>query len=283
MEQVALGVYRSHAPSTTLPPYEGTECYWICDGGRTVLVDVADGSSAAREVLERDWAALGRPVVQAVVATHHHRDHSGGGPWARKLWQAPLYLHSRDIELLGQRDGFEMARLWQPYEEPVLMVGSTAVHLIEAPGHTPGQWNLWVPKAGALLAGDNVLGSTSSVIGPPEGDMGAYLETLAALRRVEPRVILPGHGPVVSEPDTYLAGYIAHREERNRQILGLLHDGPRTARSLAESLYRDTLPPEKMPLGEWMVQGHLDWFRRQGLVDEENGRYRKVDGHDISR
>ncbi|MDA8206624.1 MAG: MBL fold metallo-hydrolase [Thermaerobacter sp.] len=276
MEQIIAGIFRSEVPSLTLPPYQGTQCYWIGDAHDVVLVDTGDGSPGAQSVLEEDWHHLGRPKVLAVFATHHHDDHSGGGAWAKARWGARLYMNAPDLERLRERRRDPVDSLWQPYASDVFTVGNMGVTLINAPGHTPGQWNFWLPAHRVLLAGDNVLGNTTSVILPPDGDMGLYLGTLASLRNLRPRLLLPGHGDLVADADAYLSRYITHRQERSQEILSALAQGPREPNSIARVIYRDILPPEKMWLGEWMVKGHLDWLSRQQLVVEDNGRFRKV-------
>ncbi|MCL5116910.1 MAG: MBL fold metallo-hydrolase [Firmicutes bacterium] len=272
MEQLAEGIARSRVPSVTLPPYAATECYWVGSPSEVILVDAGDGSEAGVQQLEDDWETLGSPAVRAVFATHHHGDHTGGGAWAHRRWGCPLYLAEADIARLGARTRTDAP--WQPFAMDSVTIGGIRVDLVAAPGHTPGQCNFWIPSVRGLLAGDNVLGNTTVVIVPPDGHLGEYMETLIRLKRLGAEWIGPGHGDVVQNPDQYLGEYLAHRHERSRQILDLLHGEAMTPRTIAEVLYRDKLPLEQMAVGEWMVRGHLEWFQAQGWVQEERGRYR---------
>lgn len=275
METVVPGVYHSHVPSVTLPPYQTTECYWLGNTHEVVLVDTGDGSDAGTRVLEADWITLGRPRVVGVFATHYHHDHTGGGEWALNYWQAPLYLSLADQEILREESP---ALPWRPFGETHVDVGGQRIQIISAPGHTPGQWNFWLPEAKVLLAGDNVLGNSTVVITPPHGHLGDYLESLKNLIALDPQLIAPGHGDLVYHPEPYLQYYLDHRQERTQEILALLAQGDKSAREMAETIYGDQLPGERMAFGEWMVKGHLDWCMQQGMVGQSGERYQLIRG-----
>ncbi len=280
MLKVSNRVYRSEVPSVTLPPYRTTNAYWVGSRGRVVLVDPGDGQAAGLDTLRQDWEALGRPLVEAVYCTHYHLDHSGGARAAGDFFHAPFFLSREDQACLAAHGadagGFEVL------EPGPLSVGGVDVEVLSAPGHTPGQMNLWMPDEGGLLAGDNVLGNTTVVIAPPDGDLGRYLASLKTLASLALAWIGPGHGDLVRDPSAYLGEYMAHREERTRQILALLESDWTTPRTLAEQVYRGKLDEAQMSLGEWMVRGHLAWFLDRGWVAERDGRYRKVEDHDFS-
>ncbi|MCY0899434.1 MAG: MBL fold metallo-hydrolase [Firmicutes bacterium] len=271
MESVSPHVYASWVPSETLPPYDATRCYWVGDDHVVLLVDCGDGQEAGRAVLEADWRELGSPAVMGIVVTHYHPDHSGGAMWARRRWAAPVYLHPRDQSRLALADAGSWADPPQSWT-----VAGMRVECLPAPGHTPGQVNLWISAERVLLAGDNVLGNSTVVIRPPDGDLGQYLATLVRLRALKPAVIGPGHGDVVRDAEAYLAYYLQHRAERQRQILALLEEEPKTAEELAQAIYAHLLAPADRYLGVWMVQGHLAWCESNGLVARDGHGYRKV-------
>lgn len=282
LNELSEGVYRTHAPGHTLPPYVGTECYWIGDSREVVLIDTGDGGPAAQSALEDGWRELGEPAVRAIVATHHHDDHSGGGSWGAERFHCPVFMHPRDIERLEERHPGQSSG-WERLAAGTWQVGGRSIDVLEAPGHTPGQCNIWIPDTGVLLAGDNVLGNTTSVIIPPEGNLADYLTTLERLQDLKPRILGPGHGDVVSDPVSYLAHYLSHRHQRSQQILALLEEeGGMTRKAVALRIYRGILSEDNLAPGEWMVQGHLEWFMARGVVFHDSGVYRKVDGHDFS-
>jgi glyoxylase-like metal-dependent hydrolase (beta-lactamase superfamily II) len=103
------------------------------------------------------------------------------------------------------------------------------------------------------------------------------LATLKRLLALEPKVIGPGHGDVVRDPIAYLTYYLKHRDERGQQILALLEMGSAsTPQELVSRIYDSAINPEQLTAAEWMMQGHLNWFERQGLVVQDHGRYRKA-------
>ncbi|PSR22866.1 MAG: MBL fold metallo-hydrolase [Sulfobacillus acidophilus] len=272
MEKLGEIVWQSHVPSKTLPPYQFTECYWIGNEREVILIDTGDGHVAAQSTLEGDWEGLGAPRVQAIYVTHYHGDHSGGGVWASERWQAPLYIGAHDLGYLDEKTRAS----WQIIPRSYVDIVGIRVDVVPAPGHTCGQVNFWIPTERILLAGDNVLGNTTSVIVPPDGNMAKYLTTLQILRQLGAEIIGPGHGEVVRNPDQYLAYYQTHRQQRNDQILALLDQGVTDPRSIAEQIYGDVLAPREMELGEWMVRGHLAWCVDIGLAIDDGGRFRKV-------
>ncbi|MCY0863585.1 MAG: MBL fold metallo-hydrolase [Sulfobacillus sp.] len=274
MEQITTGVFHSHVPGRTLPPYQATECYWIGSRDEVILVDTGDGGELAQKTLWNDWEALGRPRVLAVFATHGHPDHTGTGPWAQQTWGCPIYLPPDDLVTQSRWGSLS---LWQPAPsgEP-LTVGGVRIEMLPMPGHTPGQWNFWLPESRGLLAGDNVLGNTTVVVTPPDGNLRDYLTTLRRMIALNPAWIGPGHGDLVTRPAEYLQRYLDHRLERAEEILALLRQRPMTLRELAERVYRDRLAPDRLYMGEWMILGHLDDLIAQGTVGLDEDRYRII-------
>jgi ribonuclease/clavin/mitogillin len=274
-ELVVRGVYRTRAPGRTLAPYRATECYWIGEG-EVLLVDTGDGQAAAQEALDSDWEALGRPRVAGIVVTHRHGDHVGGLAWAQRKWPtAPVYVHPREADAVRPWASLP-ERLVLLHEGP-LEAGGMRVEVLHAPGHTPGQINLWLAAERLLVAGDNVLGNTTSVIVPPDGDLLAYLQTLRRLLALGPARIAPGHGDLVTDGVGYLTYYLAHRAERERQVLTLLAAGLGTAEELAERIYADQ-PEAARRAGVAMTRGQLAALVAQGrVVQDVDGRFRLVE------
>ncbi len=207
MEQVVPGLWKVSCPGRTLPPYAGTECYWLVSAGEAILVDAGDGQDAANAALEESWEALGKPRVQGIYLTHHHFDHSGGAKWASTVFHAPAWIHPVERSRLVD----EIASATEPLTATAVRVGDRHADILVAPGHAAGQINLWVKDAAVLLAGDNVLGATTVVVAPPDGNLRSYQLTLARLRALSPRIIGPGHGPLIVDGVAYLEGYIQHR------------------------------------------------------------------------
>lgn len=267
------GVVPVQVPGQTLPPYTGTACYWVgTTDGPVWLIDTGDGRDDAVAALQASWVRLGQPPVEGVLLTHWHDDHTGGSTWARDTLRAPVYMSAADLDVLRARHpGRDEISVIEP--GPVT-VGSLTFQILAAPGHTAGQLNVWLPDTRVLLAGDNVLGSTTSVVVPPDGNLRQYVQTLQSLRSLDPRWIGPGHGPMIGSPVEYLSYYIQHRADREAEILERLHQsGPLTAAQLAEAIYRDQ-GVAAIGAGRFMLLGHLQALADEGrVIQDRAGRY----------
>jgi glyoxylase-like metal-dependent hydrolase (beta-lactamase superfamily II) len=115
-----------------------------------------------------------------------------------------------------------------------------------------------------LFAGDLVAGQGTVLIIPPEGDMAAYLDSLRAVKALAPAAILPGHGPVINNPDALLQEYIDHRLEREQQVLYWYGRGFTTAPDIAAQIY--TNRPAVMGIATLQVEAHLAKLRREGRL-----------------
>jgi glyoxylase-like metal-dependent hydrolase (beta-lactamase superfamily II) len=138
---------------------------------------------------------------------------------------------------------------------------------VATPGHTPDHLAFLEPTSRSLFTGDAVLGRGTSVIDPPEGDLTAYLRSLQRMRDLSPRVIYPGHGPVVLDAVAKLDEYLEHRAMRERQVLEALQDGRRTPEEMVEEIYADQ-PSELHPLAARSVLAHLLKLETEGRVEK---------------
>lgn len=274
LEELQSSVWRVHAPGLTLKPYEGTQCYFVGTAEAVWLVDTGDGGSRATHALEAAWTELGAPPVALILITHGHRDHFGGAAWARQHFGAPVGVHPADLAAVLPECPDAI-----PFLPGSRHIGTIAVDVLHLPGHTPGQLNLWLPAERTLLAGDNVLGDTTSVVVPPAGDLHAYRATLERLAALDPALIGPGHGSVVREPRGWLAYYREHRAERDRQVVDLLAEGALSVPELAAAIYGRDQQPYTYRAGQLMLLGHLTALEHDGVVAElSDGRYVLCEG-----
>jgi glyoxylase-like metal-dependent hydrolase (beta-lactamase superfamily II) len=125
----------------------------------------------------------------------------------------------------------------------------------------------------ALFAGDLVAGEGTVVIAPPEGDLLDYMASLRRLLALDLRLILPAHGPAVTEPRELLAYYIRHREERERQVLAGLGRGLTTLPALVAFVYAD-VDPQLHPIAAQSLTAHLLKLEREGRVAREGEVWR---------
>jgi glyoxylase-like metal-dependent hydrolase (beta-lactamase superfamily II) len=243
-------IVRVLAPNPGLRELEGTNT-WVVGRWPAAVIDPAvDDARHLGEVLE----AAGR--VGAILLTHDHPDHAPGAGTLAAMTGAPVYA-------ARQAEGWRRLRDGQEIRLP-----GVRLRAIATPGHAPDHVAFFLEGDRALFTGDAVLGRGTSVIDPPEGDLAQYLRSLRRLRELRPRTIYPGHGPVVLDAMAKLEEYLAHREERERQVLEGLAEGPRTPEELVPSIYAG-YPAELHPLAARSVLAHL-------LKLEAEGRVRRV-------
>jgi glyoxylase-like metal-dependent hydrolase (beta-lactamase superfamily II) len=254
---VPVRIVRILAPNPDVFTLEGTNT-WIVGHEPTLVIDPGPDMP---EHLDEVRRAAGR--VAAVLLTHDHPDHAPGAAGFAASVDAPLFaFRFRGAEHL--RDGQSMA------------AGGVEVTAVHTPGHSSDHVAFFVAGEGALFTGDAVLGRGTSFIDPPDGDLAQYLRSLKRMRDLAPRTIYPGHGPVVLRPRAKLDEYLAHREERERQVIDALAGGAATIAQLVETIYA-AYPADVRPLAARSVLAHLLKLEAEGRAQRtgkgEDARY----------
>jgi glyoxylase-like metal-dependent hydrolase (beta-lactamase superfamily II) len=211
---------------------------------------------------------LGSADVAAVCITHHHADHASGAAELTLRLAAPLAATPESAEK-GALDPPDM-----PLSDgSSVRFGGGHIEVISAPGHCADHVCFLWPEVGALFTGDVILGEGTSVIGPPEGDMAAYLATLQRLARLDLLIIYPGHGPAIREPRDKIDEYVRHRLEREAQVLEALAAGARTLAQVRADVYGE-LDPRLQQAAEGSVLAHLAKLSSEGRVEVVAEGYR---------
>jgi glyoxylase-like metal-dependent hydrolase (beta-lactamase superfamily II) len=200
----------------------------------------------------------GRPAgsVEAVLVTHHHADHVGGAEWLARRVDAPV--RAFDPELC--RGSGPLA------DGDVLAYAGLSLEVVHTPGHTADSICFAVHHDGvdAVLTGDTVLGRGTTVIIPPDGKLGEYLDSLRLLAgRGSGARVLPGHGPELDDLSVVAGQYLAHREARLAQIRSALEvlGAGATAREVVEVVYAD-VDQALWGAAEWSVAAQLQYLRQ---------------------
>ena len=267
IERLEPLVRRVLAPNGSPFTYTGTQTYLVGDLAGLVVIDPGPADADHLAVLLR--ASAGAPVL-AIVCTHTHRDHSpAAAPLAARtgapvIGCAPLVLESGEPRADAPFD-----RDYAP--DRVLEDGQTlegpgwTLTALATPGHTSNHLCFALEEVAALFTGDHVMGWSTTVVAPPDGDMAAYMASLDKLYRREDRVYYPAHGPAVHNPRRLVRGMIGHRRQRERQILRLLGERPRSIGDLVPQMYKG-IDERLWPAAGQSVKAHLLDLERRGEV-----------------
>ncbi|MHC0053174.1 MBL fold metallo-hydrolase [Actibacterium sp. D379-3] len=274
-EVLEPGLRRVLAPNPSPMTFRGTNTYLLGEGA----VAVIDPGPASPAHLAAILGALSPGErISHILVTHSHVDHSRLVPDLGRATGAPVLAFGDSAA--GQRP--DLARLpdlgggegvdhaFRPDETladgAVLHGDGWSVTALWTPGHMAN--HLSFAWGDALFTGDHVMGWATSMVSPPEGDLTAFMTSLARLVPRRDRVFYPAHGAPVRDPAARLADLIAHRRTRETQILDALGAGPATAAALAARIYTD-VPPALLPAATRNVLAHLIDLLGRNMVSTE--------------
>jgi endoribonuclease LACTB2 len=228
------------------------------------LIDAGTGN---RSHLDAVRSALGGSALRQVLVTHGHGDHASGAPALAA--QSPEAAF-RKMPWDARDSRYEVA--WQPLADgDVVPAGDTRLMAVHTPGHAPDHLCFWHETTRTLFGGD--LAMRQGTVWIPAnlgGDLRAYLESLRRVIALAPRRILPAHGDVIDDPLPLLQRYLAHRAEREEQIVAALRPRPASVDAIVAAVYPD-LKPALLPMAREGVIAHLRKLAaegRAGLADD---------------
>jgi glyoxylase-like metal-dependent hydrolase (beta-lactamase superfamily II) len=250
-----------------------TNTYLVVGSDGAAFIDTGWDRPGEAEARIEYWERIGRTILKGIVVTHRHPPHWGNAPAIQKACGKPpiisTALEKEEIEKRMQGASVERTVC----DGDTLSLGSLTLEFVEAPGHTYGSLAVFVRETRALFTGDNVMGTGSSVVNPGEGEIAQYLQTLEKFLRCDPLKIYPGQGPVVSDPRAKLTALIAHRYEREQQIVALLAKKSMSIEQIAVVLYADVREGVRH-LARRQVESHLLKLQKEMRVAADGETYR---------
>ena len=264
LEALEPGIARVLAHNPSPYTYTGTQTYLA---GTNAVAVIDPGPDVPEHLTALEKAIDGRKVA-AIMCTHTHRDHSpAAAPLARAtgapiIGCAPLALESVGPRMDAAFDGDYAPDLVLGDGDSVEVDGGP-VEAVATPGHTSN--HLCYAYRGALFTGDHVMGWSTTVVFPPDGDMGAFMASLDKLRQRGDRIFYPAHGPPVTNPAQLLRGLIGHRLQREKQIVKLVGELARPIPDIVTDAYPG-LDPRLLPAAAGTVLAHLLDLEARGLV-----------------
>jgi glyoxylase-like metal-dependent hydrolase (beta-lactamase superfamily II) len=264
------GVGRLLARNPSPFTYFGTQTYLV--GEEEVMV--IDPGPDMPEHVNAIVAAIGGRNVKAISCTHTHRDHSPASRALKEATGAPIIgCAPLALESIGPRADASFDKQYAPDQvladgEAIEFDGGKKLVAVATPGHTSN--HLCFAFGDVLFTGDHVMGWSTTVVVPPDGDMAAYMCSMELLRQRKDRIYYPAHGPAVTKPAQLVRGMIGHRMQRERQILKLVGEKPRDIPDIVANAYPG-LDSRLVPAAGGSVHAHLLDLEERGLVEQGEG------------
>src|SRR6185312_8045103 len=265
VDQVSPRIRRVIAENPGPFTFHGTGTY-IVGTGEVAVIDPGPLVESHLEALE---AAVSGETVKAILITHDHADHAPLAAAFAKRVGAPILGGQPHPGRQAPPKGVEESvdRLYRP--ERVLADGERiegadwALRAMATPGHTSNHICYALEEEHALFTGDHVMGWSTTVITPPDGDMTAYYASLGKVIAGGFDTLWPTHGPPVTDPEPFLKAYLNHRLRREEAILAVLARGAATIESLVAEVYVGLAPRLKNAAAS-SVLAHLLHLVRKG-------------------
>ena len=263
-------------PTDTLPPATHTNCFILGErGGERVIVDPAAKDEEGFEELAFKVQEIfdDGSSITATIFTHRHPDHIGDLQRISEIYQAPIWASAETLAAIPPCNSDRVLKEGDSFilDGPS---GGISWDVIESPGHCPGQICL-VGESG-IVSADNCTLVGTILVPSGEGDMGAYISGLERIRALNPKVLFPGHGPLIANPKRLLTQYIEHRKTRHERVLNAVREGNSELLSITKIVYADT--PDAHPiLAQDQVLSHLKELIRSGQVEVRGNSYHSID------
>jgi glyoxylase-like metal-dependent hydrolase (beta-lactamase superfamily II) len=270
--ELAPGVVRIVANNPSPFTFKGTNTY-IVGTDQLALIDPGPDDPAHLEAILQ--AIGGRPLTHILI-THTHRDHTDGLPALLAAVPGTKTAgFGRKARVRGEKrtspSGSEFVDKDFTPDIPLadgdrLSGKGWTFHAIHTPGHAPDHLCFALEGTGVLFSGDHVMGWNTSVIAPPEGNMGDYMRALEVLNaRSGDKVFFPGHGGQIEEPQRMVKAFLLHRRMREQAVLDCIRGGTNTVNAIVPVIYRD-LNPKLLNAAALSVQAHVEHLIDRGLV-----------------
>ncbi len=270
-------VERLLAPNPGPFTFRGTGVYIVGSGESVAVIDPGPAIATHVEALQR---AIGGRRVSHILITHTHNDHSPAAAPLKAWCGAPTCAA---FEHPLPRDAAEGVvdeahdRAFVPdtvlRDGDILTGDGFTLQCVATPGHTADHMCYALHEEQALFSGDHVMGWSTSVVAPPDGDMGQYIASLEKLAARDDRIFYPTHGSPIPSPRDYLQELVAHRRRRASQIAAALAHGTHNLAALVEQLYPGIAPALRAAAAV-QVKAHLDQMEKEGAALRDGLSYR---------
>jgi len=237
---------------------------YLVTASEAAIIDSAYGDDDGTANLIKYLGTFPQLQLSYLIITHAHPDHISGAAGIKRKTGIDILLHS------AEKTDIPIDRLVEDGE--IISLGGIELEVVHTPGHNPGHICLYIRRDKIMFTGDHVLSKSTTALQPPWGDMARYIESLKKLLDYDVDLMLPAHGPPITEPRQRVEYLIQHRLEREEQIIGLLQQGKDTVKQIVGQAYPD-LTGFLLAVAKGQVCAHLVKLEQEGKVSVlGNGR-----------
>ena len=284
IEQVAPGIRRVTARNPSKFTFKGTGTY-ILGTGKVAVIDAGPDLPDHVEAL---LGALDGEVITHQLITHTHTDHSPAAARVKERTGAPTFGFGphgsgRFADGSTGEAGGDMAFVpdHTVAHGDIIEAAGYRIECVHTPGHTSNHICYALAGDGALFTGDHVMGWSTTVVSPPDGDMAAYMASLELLAGRGDKIYYPTHAGPITDPMPYVAALLEHRREREHQIMDCLGRGVGRIANMVDEMYPG-LDTELVSAAGRSVFSHIIAMAERGDITsdgaiEADAEYRKGD------
>ena len=247
----------------------GTNTYLV---GREDLTLIDPGPNIKEHIDEIIRA--GENKIKRILVTHTHTDHSPAALPISKVLDVPMYGRLIDGESSWEDETFIPDVILN--DADIIKTDEYTLEVIHTPGHASNHLCFLIKELNCLITGDHIMDGSTVVIGPPDGNMADYLESLNKLFKYKIDCLAPGHGNFMYEPKKVIESIIRHRLSREAKVLRRLEDvGDIDLESLTAIVY-DDVPEQLHPIAKFSLEAHLLKLLNEGVIKKDNNNFAKI-------
>ena len=247
----------------------GTNTYLV---GREDLTLIDPGPNIKEHIDE--IIRVGENKIKRILVTHTHTDHSPAALPISKVLDVPMYGRLIDGESSWEDETFIPDVILN--DADIIKTDEYTLEVIHTPGHASNHLCFLIKELNCLITGDHIMDGSTVVIGPPDGNMADYLESLNKLFKYKIDCLAPGHGNFMYEPKKVIESIIRHRLSREAKVIRKLEDSGETNLEALTALVYDDVSEHLHPIAKFSLEAHLIKLLEEGIIKKNKNNFTKI-------